>query len=62
MDSGWHMYSENTLMLYQQRFTARFIFCEMATGDRLSVAQISHLLLCKIIIVAKIPRLVQRNT
>ena len=37
------------------RFTARSIFCEMATGAKLRVAQISHSLFCKIIIVAQIP-------
>ena len=39
------------------RFTVRSILCEMATGDRSRVAQISHLLFCKIIKVAQIPNL-----
>ena len=37
------------------------IFCEMATGDRSKVAQISHLLFCKIIIVAYLFIILQNN-
>ena len=41
------------------RFSFRSIFCEMATGDISRFAQISHLLFCKIIVVAKIPGVVK---
>ena len=40
------MFSENTLMLYQPDL--------QLAGDRSRVAQISHLLFCKMIVVAKI--------
>ena len=40
------------------RFTARSRFCEMATGDRSRVAQISYRLFCKIMKVDQIPRVV----
>ena len=44
------------MFIVSARFTARFIVCEMATGDRSRVALIFHELFCKIIIVAQIPR------
>ena len=49
------MFSENTLVGVSTRFTAGSISCEMATGDISSVAQISHLSFCKLIIVAQNP-------
>ena len=52
------MFSEKYLDVASARFTARSIFCEMATGDRLRVTQISNQLFCKMIIVAQIPRVV----
>ena len=58
MVSGWPMFSENTLMLYQQDLQPS-PSCEMETGnDRLSVAQITHSSFCKIIIMCQIPRVV----
>ena len=43
LGSGWPMFYEITLMLYvSARFTAMSIFHEMATGDRLRVAEIFH--------------------
>ena len=43
MGSGWPMFSENTLLLYQEgTLQLRFIFYEMATGDVSRAAQISH--------------------
>ena len=37
------MLSENTLMLYQEDLQLKVhIVCEMATGNRSEVAQISH--------------------
>ena len=36
------MFSENTLMLNDDVLSAKSIFCEMATGDRLRVAKISY--------------------
>ena len=56
MGSGWPMFSKKYLDVVSGRFTARYSFCEMATGDRLRVAQISHQLFRKIIIVIQIPR------
>ena len=40
--SGWPMFSENTLLLFQEDLQLRFIFYEMATGDVSRAAQISH--------------------
>ena len=39
MGSGWPMFSENTLMLYQQDLELGPFYYEIATGDRLRVAQ-----------------------
>ena len=36
------MFSENTVDDVSARFIARSIFCEMVTGNRWRVAQISH--------------------
>ena len=42
MDSVWPMFSKIFLDVESARFTARSLFCEMATGDKLWVAKISH--------------------
>ena len=43
MGSGWPMFSENTLIFFNQQDVqlGPAIFCEMATGDRSKVAQTS---------------------
>ena len=58
------MFSKKYLDVVSARFTSRSIFCEIATAERSMVAKISPILFCKIIIelickiniVAKIPR------
>ena len=45
---SWELYYDEKNQLYYivtARFKARFILCEMASGDRTRFAQISHLLL-----------------
>ena len=45
MGSGWLIFSENTLTLYQQNSQLCPYFSEMANGDRLSVGHISYLII-----------------
>ena len=42
MGLGWPIFSKKYLDVVSARFTARSIFCEIATGDRLRVAYNSH--------------------
>ena len=55
MDSWWPMFSGNSLMSYPQDLELGPYFFEMETGDRSRVAQVSHQLFCKIIMVAQTP-------
>ena len=42
MGSGWPIFSENIVMLYQQDLQLGSYLCEMATGSISRVAKISH--------------------